>query len=252
MTVYTVALSKGGSAKTATAAELVAALAKQGRRVLAIDLDQQGNLTTRLGITQDTEVEAVAADLLIGEATAAQAAVPSPSVPGAYVVAGTHDLADVDNQPEVITSLRDYLPQLAGEWGEADVVIDTPPAMGLVTLAALAAADVVVAAVVCSTEAYDQLDRLVAVIDKRVTRMRPGQKIHWIVPALYDRRRLIDREVVDMLSERFPGQVTTPVREAVAVKDSYTDGVPVSIYAPGSGVAEDYAKALAPVVGHPR
>ena len=52
MTVYAVALSKGGSTKTTTAAELVAALARRGRRVLAIDLDQQGNLTTKLGIRQ--------------------------------------------------------------------------------------------------------------------------------------------------------------------------------------------------------
>ena len=61
MTVYTVALSKGGSTKTTTAAEIAAALAAAGRRVLAIDLDQQGNLTTRLGLTDDSEVPAVAA-----------------------------------------------------------------------------------------------------------------------------------------------------------------------------------------------
>ena len=62
MTVYAVALSKGGSTKTTTAAELVAALARRGRRVLAIDLDQQGNLSRRMGLTDSTEVSAVAAD----------------------------------------------------------------------------------------------------------------------------------------------------------------------------------------------
>ena len=248
MSVYAVALSKGGSTKTTTAAELVTALTRQGRRVLAIDLDQQGNLTTRLGVTDDTKVAAVAADVLTAAASAQQAAIPAPSVPGASLLAGTHDLASLDHLPEVVTALRDHLPQVAGEWD--DVVIDTPPALGVVTLAALAAADVVVAAVACETEAYDQLDRLVQVIDQRIApRMRPGQQVHWIVPTRFDGRRLLDRDVVAMLTEHHPGRVTPPVREAVAVRDAYTSGMPVTVYAPESGVAADYAAALAPIIG---
>ncbi|MBC9958365.1 ParA family protein [Yimella sp. cx-51] len=247
MTVYAVALSKGGSTKTTTAAELVAALARRGRRVLAIDLDQQGNLTRRLGVTDDTEVEAVASDVMIAEASAIEAAVPAPSVPGASVLVGTHDLASLDQRPEVITALRDHLPEVMGEWD--DVVIDTPPALGLVTLAALAAADVVVAAVACETEAYDQLSRLVEVIAQRIApRMKPGQEVHWIVPTRHDGRRLLDREVVEMLTELHPGRVTTPIREAVAARDAYTAGMPVSVYAPSSGIAADYATALAPII----
>jgi chromosome partitioning protein len=250
MTIYAVALSKGGSTKTTTAAELVAALARRGRRVLAIDLDQQGNLTTRLGVTDDTEVSAVAADVLTAEATAPEAAIVAPSVPGASILAGTHDLASLDQRPEVITALRDHLPEVAGEWD--DVVIDTPPALGLVTLAALAAADVVVAAVACETEAYDQLDRLVEVIAQRIApRMKPGQRVNWIVPTRYDSRRLLDRDVIDMLTKQHPGRVTTPVREAVAARDAYTSGMPVSVFAPGSGIAADYAEALTPIIGTP-
>jgi len=250
MTVYAVALSKGGSTKTTTAAELVTALTRRGRRVLAIDLDQQGNLTTRLGVDDDTEVSAVAADVLTAEATAPEAAIPAPSVPGASVLAGTHDLASLDQRPEVITALRDHLPEVAGEWD--DVVIDTPPALGLVTLAALAAADVVVAAVACETEAYDQLARLVEVIAQRIApRMKPGQRVHWIVPTRYDSRRLLDRDVVAMLTEQHPGRVTSPVREAVAARDAYTSGMPVSVFAPASGIAADYAAALAPIIGTP-
>ncbi|MCH8614387.1 ParA family protein [Arsenicicoccus dermatophilus] len=247
MTVYAVALSKGGSTKTTVAAELVVGLARRGRRVLAIDLDQQGNFTTRLGIGDDTEVQAVAADVLLAEATAAEAAVASPSVSGASVLAGTHDLATLDQRPEVITSLRDYLPSLAGEWD--DIVIDTPPALGLVTLAALAAADVVVCAVACTTEAYDQIDRLVEVIAQRIApRMNPGQRVHFFVPTRHDTRRRLDREVVEALEENYPGLVTPPVCEGVAAKDAYTAGQPVSIYAPRSKVAVEYAHAVAHII----
>lgn len=247
MTTYTVALSKGGSTKTTTAAELVVALTRRGRRVLAIDLDQQGNLTRRLGLTDDTEVNAVAADVMLGTASVRQAAVPAPSAPGAVVLAGTHGLADLDQRPEVIMALRDYLPSLDGDFD--DVVIDTPPALGIVTLAALAAADEIIASVACETEAYDQLARLAEVIAARVApRLRPGARIAWIVPTRHDKRRLLDRDVVDELRSSYGAIVTTPVREAVAARDAYTSGMATSVYAPESGVAADYAAAIATIL----
>ncbi|MGL4173649.1 MAG: ParA family protein [Actinomycetota bacterium] len=246
MTVYGVYLSKGGSTKTTTAAEVIVALTRRGRRVLGIDLDQQGNLTTRLGVTNDTEITAVAADVLTAEATAQEAAVPAPSVPGAWVLIGTHGLAGLDQRPEVITRLRDYLPTVAGEWD--DIVIDTPPALGLVTLAALAASEVVIAAVACETESFDQLKRLEDVIAQRIARqMRPGQRVHWIVPTRYDARRLLDREIIEQLHANHDGTVTAPVRETVQARDAYTSRMPVSIYAPASGIAADYAEALAQI-----
>lgn len=247
MPVYTVALAKGGIGKTSTAAELAFHLARRGRRVLAVDLDQQGNLTRRLGITDDTEVGAVTADVLIGEATAGEAAVAAPELEGVWVIAGTSGLADIEHRPEVLTSLRDYLPTLAGEWD--DVVIDTPTAMGIVTLSGIAAADVMVATVECKTEAYDALGRLGVVIEERIARrIRPGQRVHWVVPTLYDSRRLLDREVVQLLRERHPGRVTATVRQAIAVADSYTAGLPVSLYAPNSTVAADYQAAVEPII----
>lgn len=245
MTVYTVALAKGGSTKTTTAAELVHALAARGRRVLALDLDQQGNLTTRCGLSRAAEVTAVAADVMEGKAAAEEAAVEAPSVPGAHIIAGTQHMAAIEHMPEAGAALRDYLPTLT-RWD--DVVIDTPPALGVVTLAALAAANVVIAPVACETEAYEQLDRLDRFVAQKVARLRPGQQIHAIIPTRYDGRRLLDREVVGRLTERHPGKVSHPVREAVAARDSYTAGQPASAYAPRSGVATDYAQALAPIL----
>lgn len=247
MTTYTIALSKGGSTKTTTAAELATALATRGRRVLAIDLDQQGNLTRRLGLTSATVVDAVAADVLLGTADYHTAAVTSPAIPGVQVLAGTHDLANLDQRPEVITSLRDYLPTLDID----DVVIDTPPALGIATLTGLAAADVVISAVACETEAYDQLDRLHHVIAHRIApRLRPGQHIGWIIPTRHDPRRLLDRDVIEQLHATQPSgtRITSPIREAVAARDAYTAGLPVSLYAPGSGIATDYAAALTPII----
>jgi len=249
VTTYAVALSKGGSTKTTTAAEIVVALAAKGRKVLAIDLDQQGNLTTRLGVARDAEVAGVTADVLTGESSAEEAAIAAPSVPGAFVLAGTHDLAKVDTQsvPDLVTALRDHLAATGHLWD--DVVIDTPPSLTGLTLAGLAAADVVVAAVACEVEAYDQLGRLTDVIEHRLARrVRPGLALQWIVPTRYDGRRGLDRELVELLNEKHPHQVTSPIREAVAVRDAYTAGMPVSIYDPRSKIAADYAAAVAPII----
>ncbi len=245
MHVYAVALAKGGSTKTTTAAELAYALARSGARVLALDLDQQGNLTTRLGVTRDTEVEATAADLLTGEATAGHAAVASPTVSGVDVVAGTSQLAAVEHMPEITAALRTELSKLT-EWDA--VVIDTPPALGVITLAALAAADTIVAPVACEAEAYEQLTRLGVFVSGRVSRVAPGAHIAAVIPTRYDSRRRLDREVVDLLGEKWPAEIRPPVREGIVAKDSYIAGLPVSAYAPSSGVAADYAEALAPVL----
>lgn len=176
-------------------------------------------------------------------------AVPSPTVPGAWVVAGTDDLTQLDHKPEVLTSLALHLAEsTSGEWD--DVVIDTPPSLGIVTLAGLAAADVVVASVSCETEAYDQLGRLLEVLETRIskTRIKPGQTVHWVVPTKYDPRRLLDKEVVELLHERFGERVTLPVRESVKARDAYNAGMPASVYEPTSPVAVSYTAALKPVL----
>jgi chromosome partitioning protein len=248
MTVYTVALSKGGSTKTITASELAYCLVQRGRSVLAIDLDPQGNFTTRCGITPETEIAGTAADVLNAKATAEEAAVPSPTMPGVDVLVGTHDLAmvEADPPPDLVTSLRDHLPT-SRRW--ADVVIDTPPSLTGLTLAGLAAADVVIAPLAVSVEAYDQLARLESVIaHKLALRVRPGLRLHWIVPTRCDPRRTLDREVLELLHERYPGLVTSPVREAVSVRDAYTAGHTVSSWRPQSGVAQDYRTALSAIV----
>ena len=245
MRVYAVALAKGGSTKTTTAAELAQGLAGRGLRVLALDLDQQGNLTTRLGITRSTEVEATAADVLTGEATPQQAAVTSPAVPGVDVVAGTSQLAGVEHLPEIAAALRDELPALT-DWDA--VVIDTPPALGVITLAALAAADTIVAPVTCEAEAYEQLTRLGTFVGGRVARLSPQARIAAVIPTRFDSRRRLDREVVELLGEKWPEQIRPPVREGVVAKDAYIAGQPVGRYAPDSGVARDYADALEPLL----
>lgn len=247
MKVITVALPKGGSAKTATTAEIIRVLASRGHRVLAIDLDQQGNLTTRMGIRADTPLGGTLAEVLDpeGGVDIEDAAEPSPSVPGVDVLAGANDLVRVEENPpaDLATSLRDMLPAAAQRWDYA--VIDTPPNVGGLTIAGLAAADHVIISVQAATEAYDQIARLEEVVDKRIgRRMKPGLTVDAVVPTMYDGRRLLDQEVLQLLADRFGEKVTPPVRNAVAVRDAYTAGMPVGLYDPSADVTKDYDAAV--------
>lgn len=240
MTVYAVALSKGGTSKTALSSELVRWLATLGGDVLAIDLDQQGNLTARLGVTLDDEVEYTAADVLRGDAGPIAAAVACPRMENVGILVGAHDLNAVSEAPppDLVTSLRDT-PELVESWD--DVVIDTPPALGGLTQAALAAADVLVVPVATAAEAWDQIERLEEVLKMRIRRrVNPDLRIDWVVPTLYDGRRRIDREIEELLRQRFPDKTTIPAPEAVVVKDSYTARLTVGEYAPGTAVADAY------------
>lgn len=255
MATYTVATPKGGVGKSTTAAELVLALSQRRRRVLAIDLDQQGNLTNRLGLTASSEVDGTTADILAGELDLHQAATPSPVLDGVDVLAGTHALADTEAAPpaDLITYLRDELPAYAGRWD--DVVIDTPPSVGALTQAGLAAADVIIAPVTPSVEAYDQLRRLAAVLDARIARrVNRGAQISWVVPVAFDSRaaqgrgRLLDREILTQLCDTYPERVTPPVRDSVTARDAYLESLPVGAYAPDTPVATDYATAAQVII----
>lgn len=251
MTVYAVAFPKGGTTKTTTAADLTAYLVARGRRVLAIDLDEQGTLSAWLGFTDATEINGTTAGVLTGCVEVLDAATPAPSVPGADMLVGTHDLGQVDYSqvPDLVTSLRDALPGVTGRYD--DVVIDAPPALSGLTLAALAAADKVVAPVACEGQAVHQLERFREVISYHIARrVRKGQRIHSIIPTRYDGRRILDREVVLGLRNTYGEEilVTDPIRESQAVKESYVSQLPVSLYDASSNPAQDYARAFRRIV----
>lgn len=237
--IWTVALPKGGSTKTTTAAELVYALAQRGRRVLAVDLDQQGHLARRLGLRADTPVEGVTADVLSGRALLAEAATSSPVVDGVSVLAGTHELVDLERK-DVERAFRSRLATTAWD----DLVLDCPPALGPITRAALRAADKTVAPVACEVECELQLVLLADVL----ALVSPGRTLDAVVPTKHSSRRTLDRSVVERLNAAHPGRVTHPIRESVIARAAFDRHLPVSAHAPKHNIANDYAAAMTQIL----
>lgn len=249
MTVYTIANSKGGVGKTALAAEFVWRLAHRGRRVLAVDIDQQGNLGARLGIDADVELRGTLSDVLRGDKTIAAAATPSPHHDGILVLHGTSDLKDLETTvSDLATALRDTLPEFVDE--HTDVVIDSPGDIGTFLLCALAAADVLVVSCATQLESLEQVEVVQGeAVDVVARRMNRGLKIDWIVPNRYDKDVADQRQCYAELVDTYGGIVTEPMPEYSTVATAYRYGAPTSLYRPKSNAAVAYARILDTILG---
>ncbi len=231
--VITVANQKGGVGKTTTAINLATALAAIGERVLIIDLDPQGNASTGLGIDRQAR-EVSSYDLVLGEATLAEAAVPT-AVPGLDIVASTLDLLGVEMEiaasPDRVVRLKHAL--WAG--GEAPaygyVLIDCPPSLNLLTLNAMAAADSVLVPLQCEFFALEGLSQLLQTVDRIRASINPSLTIQGIVLTMFDGRNNLANQVVEDVRAHMGSAVYgTVIPRNVRVSEAPSHGKPAILY----------------------
>jgi chromosome partitioning protein len=250
---------KGGVAKTTTALSLAAELARRGRRVLAIDLDPQANLTMGLGIDPDRVRGRSTFDLLTDgnvevDAVAQVAPVRKSETSGSEarwmaslrIVPAEVKLAQAERELYGEIGFDELLAHKLSKARESfDVaVIDCPPSLGVLTVNALAAARLTLVPVQCEYFSAKGLVRLIEVVDVIRERRNPGLRVR-VVPTLYDPRNNICRAVLAELKRQFPRELTravigidTRLREAAA------KGLPIALYAPRSRASVAY-RALA-------
>tara|TARA_Y100000588_G_scaffold393197_2_gene507985 strand:+ start:624 stop:1463 length:840 start_codon:yes stop_codon:yes gene_type:complete len=229
--VLAIANQKGGVGKTTTAVNLATAMAATGKKALIIDLDPQGNASTGLGI-EYTARDLTAYDLLLGEATfedaCQQTDIPRLSVvPSSVDLSGAElELIDLDER-EFRLQNAVCRAQLHFDY----VLIDCPPALGLLTLNALCAADAVLVPLQCEYYALEGLSHLVRTIDRVKRAFNPSLEIQGVVLTMYDRRNNLSEMVAADVREHFGDKVyRTVIPRNVRVSEAPSHGKPVLVY----------------------
>ena len=230
---------KGGSAKTTTAVNLAAALAALGKKVLVVDLDPQANATTWLGATNGKGVfEVLTGEKKLLEIVKASTSAGVDAVPGSAWLAGAERTLAGEVGSELV--FRKALERLPEKWDV--VLVDCPPAIGLLSISALAACGEVLIPCEAHTMALSGLAGLVQTLERVRERLNPKLTISGIVACRVDGRTKLSEEVVATLRDRFGKDVLRAVvRENVRLAEAPSFAKSIFDYDPKSTGAEDYA-----------
>jgi chromosome partitioning protein len=236
--VIVFANQKGGVAKTTTTLNLAVAFKEQGFRVLAIDLDPQGNLTMSQGMNPDS-IERSMFDVLVHRLPISEI-IHTAEID---VAVSSIDLAGAELALSSMIGRERALDKALLEVRDAYdfIMIDTPPSLGLLTINAFVAATGVIVPVQCeylSLRGLVQLENTLAMVREN---LNPDVKIEGILPTMFDRRTLHSREAVEILEESFGDLVfKTRIRKTVRYAEAPVKGASVLKYDPAGTAAAAY------------
>jgi len=240
MPIISIVNQKGGTGKTTTTLNLSSALAKLGKKVLAIDMDAQGNLGYSLGV----EAEHYVADVLEGGKTLSESILEAE---GFHIVSSDIRLVDLELSLGEIEDrekvLSDKINTLSRSYDY--VLIDCPPSLSILAVNALYASDYIIIPMLMEVLSLQGLDQIIQTIEKINTGYGRNLEVLGVLPVMVDKRRKLTTEVKDYIEENYDLRIfETMIRNNVKASESPSFGQSVVEYAPKSNSALDY-KAFA-------
>ena len=241
--VYAFANQKGGVGKTTTAINLAACLAEAGERSLVVDLDPQANATSALGIEKH-EGKSLYGPLR-GEGSAFEMLTPT-EWPHLALIPSEVDLAAIEielaQQENYLLRLKTVLDPIRNSGGYRVIIIDCPPALGMLSMNSLAAADHLLIALQCEYMALEGLGQILKVVDRlKNAGVNPTLDVGGIVMTMFDSRLNLSRQVVDEVRQHLPDKIfETLIPRTVRLSEAPSFGKPIFAYDPHSPGATAY------------